>query len=144
VREYTETYYLPAAELQRQRSDNRAAVAADLVDWQRLLRERWPNLRFGQVSATTTNGLHHFQAELYLEQLDPAWIAVEVYANGVNGSAPLRQAAALAPGTRKPGVRMFEASIPAARPASDFTLRVIPKRKGVAVPLEAPEILWQR
>jgi starch phosphorylase len=32
----------------------------------------------------------------------------------------------------------------AARPATDYTVRLIPHRDGVAVPLEDAHILWQR
>jgi starch phosphorylase len=39
---------------------------------------------------------------------------------------------------------VYTAEVPAARPATDYTARVIPHRSGVAVPLEAVRILWQR
>jgi len=38
----------------------------------------------------------------------------------------------------------YTAAVPAARPASDYTPRVIPFKAGVLVPLEASQILWQR
>jgi starch phosphorylase len=38
----------------------------------------------------------------------------------------------------------YRAEVPAARPATDYTARLIPRHDGVAVPLEAPQILWQR
>jgi starch phosphorylase len=34
--------------------------------------------------------------------------------------------------------------MPATRPATDYTARVIPNKDGVAIPLEAAQILWQR
>jgi starch phosphorylase len=39
---------------------------------------------------------------------------------------------------------VFHATLPATRPASDYTARAIPHRSGVAVPLESARILWQR
>lgn len=36
------------------------------------------------------------------------------------------------------------ARVPATRPAADYTARVIPQYTGVAVPLDAGHILWQR
>ena len=39
---------------------------------------------------------------------------------------------------------VYRAAVPAARPATDYTARVIPHRDGVAVPLEDARILWQR
>jgi starch phosphorylase len=38
----------------------------------------------------------------------------------------------------------YHAEVPATRPATDYTARVIPHHDGVAVPLEAAHILWQR
>jgi starch phosphorylase len=38
----------------------------------------------------------------------------------------------------------YRASVPAARPVSDYTPRLIPHREGVAIPLEETHILWQR
>ncbi|MGD0441516.1 MAG: hypothetical protein ABSB52_12945, partial [Acidimicrobiales bacterium] len=39
---------------------------------------------------------------------------------------------------------IYRASVVAARPATDYTARVVPHFAGVAVPLEARTILWQR
>ena len=38
----------------------------------------------------------------------------------------------------------YSASVPATRPASDYTPRVVPFGTGAFVPLEANQILWQR
>ena len=37
----------------------------------------------------------------------------------------------------------YGAQVPATRPASDYTARIVPSRAGVAVPLEATYIVWQ-
>jgi starch phosphorylase len=39
---------------------------------------------------------------------------------------------------------VYHATVPAARPARDYTARVTPHSDGVAVPLEDARILWQR
>jgi starch phosphorylase len=39
---------------------------------------------------------------------------------------------------------IYSAQAPSIRSAADYTARVIPDRDGVAVPLEAARILWQR
>jgi hypothetical protein len=38
----------------------------------------------------------------------------------------------------------YRTQVPATRPAADYTARVIPHYDGVAVPLEAFQIQWQR
>jgi len=46
------------------------------------------------------------------------------------------------PGT--PDGCVYHATVPAVRPAKDYTVRVTPHYDGVAVPLEDSRILWQR
>jgi hypothetical protein len=38
----------------------------------------------------------------------------------------------------------YRARVPATRPATDYTVRLIPHYTGLAVPLETARILWQR
>jgi starch phosphorylase len=42
------------------------------------------------------------------------------------------------------GGYVYRAQVPASRPATDYTARLIPHFDGVAVPLEEAHILWQR
>jgi starch phosphorylase len=39
---------------------------------------------------------------------------------------------------------VYSATVSAVRPAADYTVRVVPMRAGLAVPLECNHILWQR
>jgi hypothetical protein len=39
---------------------------------------------------------------------------------------------------------LYQATIPASRPANNYTLRPIPHRSIGLVPLESAQILWQR
>jgi starch phosphorylase len=43
-----------------------------------------------------------------------------------------------------PGGYIYRATVPAGRQPAVYTARVIPRRAGVAVPLENSHILWQR
>jgi glycogen phosphorylase len=42
------------------------------------------------------------------------------------------------------GGGLYAAKVPAARQAGDYTPRIVPHQDGASVPLEAPQILWQR
>ena len=88
---------------------------------------------------------HIFEVEVYLNDLDPNAVRVELYADGVNGGAPMRQemqrVRQLAGGS---GGYVYGAAVPAARAPADYTARVIPRCEGVAIPLEDARILWQR
>ena len=70
---------------------------------------------------------------------------VELYADGINGGAPARQEMKrIGPWAGAPGGCLYSAAASAARPAEDYTVRVMPHCDGVSVPLEAARILWQR
>ena len=144
VREYTEKHYLPAAAAYRARAAERGAHAAALVRWQRELDEKWTALRIGEVRLFTQDGSHHVEAQLYLDDLDPDAVRVELYADGRAGNPPecraLQRAHALVGATHGYAYRL---DLPAERPSSDFTLRVVPAHAGAQVPLECSHILWE-
>jgi starch phosphorylase len=145
VREYTEQHYLPAAAAYRERAAKNGAIGAQMVDWQRELAQRWATLRFGNVTVATADAHHVIEVEVYLHDLDPQAVRVELYANGRDGGPPDRHAMACARHMDGPGHgTVYRTAIAVARPLADYTARVIPQRTGVAVPLEAAHILWQR
>jgi starch phosphorylase len=145
VREYTENHYLPAARAYRSRVTNKGVGAGHIVDWQRRLEQHWPNLHFGTVKVEAHDGQLIFNVQVCLHGLDPTSVRVELYANGINGNTPLRQEMTrLHPIADESGSHIYGATVSAARPATDYTARVIPYFEGVAIPLEEPRILWQR
>jgi hypothetical protein len=91
VREYTEQHYLPAAAAYRSRAANKGAMGRQMVDWQHSLEQKWATLRFGEVKVETKGKQHVFEVQVYLNDLDPKAVRVELYADGVNGGAPVRQ-----------------------------------------------------
>jgi starch phosphorylase len=144
VREYTEQHYLPAAAAYRERAANKGAVGRQEVDWQHSLEREWPALRFGKLKVETDGEQHVFEVQVYLNDLEPNAVRLEVCADGVNGDGPVRQEMArvrqLAGAS---GGYAYRTRVPATRPATDFTARVIPRCSGVAVPMEAARILWR-
>jgi glycogen phosphorylase len=145
VREYTEQHYLPAAGAYRLRTANKGAIGKQIVDWRHALDQKWPTLHFGEMKVETRGGQHLFNIQVFLNGLDPNAVRVELYADAVTGSAPVLQEMKC---ERQPasasGDRIFSAAVPASRPATDYTARVVPHFDGVAVPLEDARILWQR
>jgi len=145
VCEYTEQHYLPAASAYLERAADKGAIGVDMVSWRHALDQKWTALRFGEVKVETRGEQHVFEVQVYLDDLDPEAVWVELYANGVNGTAPERVEMKR---VRQPAGATnsyaYRAGVPAARPATDYTARLIPHRDGVAVPLEAARILWQR
>jgi starch phosphorylase len=145
VREYTEQHYLPAAAAYRERAANKGAVGRQVVDWQHTLEQKWPTLHFGEVKVETRGEQHVFEVQVILNDLDPKAVRVEVCADGVMGSAPVRQEMKrVRQLDGASGGYIYCAAVSAARPAADYTARVIPHCEGVAIPLEETRIRWQR
>jgi len=145
VREYTEQHYLPAAAAYRERAANKGAIGKRVVDWQHAVDRKWESLRFGDLRVETNKDHHVFEVEIFLNDLGKNAARVELYAAGINGGDPVRQEmkwARLLP--RASDGCVYHATVPAARPAGDYTARVTPHCDGVAVPLEDARILWQR
>jgi starch phosphorylase len=145
VREYTDRYYIPAAATYQERAANQGAMGERIVNWQHDLKQKWAHLRFGEVNVETVEGKHVFEIQVYLNGLDPDLVLVELYADGINGDGAIRQE--MARGRKLVGTKngyIYIAEAGATRPISDFAARVIPSCPGVAVPLEADQIFWQR
>jgi len=143
VREYTEQYYLPAATAYRTRAADRGALGAHLLGWQQDLARCWPDARFGAVRVETRRDRHEFTAEVWLGRLDANAVSIELFADATEGDGPVR--VAMKRGRRLDGGgREYRAAVPAARPAGDYTARLVPHHAAAVVPLEAGEILWQR
>ena len=144
-REYTEQHYLPAATAYRSRAADQGAIGGHIADWHHSLKQKWAALRFGEVKLESDGDNHVFEVEVYLADLDPKAVRVELCADSVMGTPPVRQEMKcirpLAGGT---GGSAYSAVVSATRPATDYTARVIPHYDGVSVPLEEARILWQR
>jgi starch phosphorylase len=145
VREYTESYYFPAAASYRRRAAKRGALGVDVLSWRQTLARHWHEVRFGEVRVTTEAGAHRFTVEVYLGGLDPEAVRVELFANPVAMEEPTRLTMTRGEKLEARGNAYFyNASVPASRSAGDYTPRLVPRHPEAKVPLEAGEILWQR
>ncbi len=145
VREYTEKHYLPAATAYRSRVADKGAISREMVNWQHRLEEKWNKLHFGEVKVETLGQQHVFEVHVCLGDLDPKAVRVQLYANGAMGSTPvLEEMKRVRQLADTSGGYVYSTTVSSARPAGDYTARVIPCCEGVAVPLEESRILWQR
>lgn len=143
VRQYTEEHYLSAAAAFRQRSDRGSLAGADLAAWRSELAKGWATLRFGSTSVEEQGNQHLFSVQVFLGEIDPDAVAVELYAEAGEGHD--RVAHSMRRGDRideTPNAFIFSASVPTGRPVADYTPRLVPRHSGAFVPLEAPFILW--
>ena len=145
VREYTEQHYLPAAAAYLQRAADNGKIGTDLLNWQHELEQKWKGLRFGEVKLASDKNKHVFEAQVYLDDLSPEAVRVELYADGISGATAekieMKQMQQLVGAVNG---YTYRAEVPATRPAADYTARILPHRPGVSAPLESARILWQR
>ncbi len=145
VGEYTERFYLPMATAYLHRAAANGKIGEAMTNWQRSLDQSWDPIRFGALNVETNGDRHIFEVQVYLDELDPDAVRVELYAASSMSGTPARQemqrARRLAGAV---GGYVYSAAVSATRPPADYTARVIPCRVGVAIPLEDARILWQR
>jgi len=145
VREYTQKYYLPAAAGYRKREASHGTLAQRILQWRKAVAEHWSKLHFGHVHCETIGDVHNFRVQVYLDELEPEAVSVELYAQPRNGEPPVRQS--MNRGDLLAGsvnAFSYKAEVPSSRPAGDYTPRIVPAFSDAQVPLEAKEILWQR
>lgn len=145
ARDYLEQIYLPAAVRHR----NRLAHAdADLTlpDWQQALDDHWHAIHLGEVQVQTSEHGYHFQAPVYLDELGPEFVQVQLYADPERADEPpevlvMERKAALTGAVQG---YVYEGLVTTERAASDYTVRVVPHHPQALVPLENQHILWQQ
>ena len=145
VREYVEKYYLPAAQAYCLRRSNQSQLGREISSWSESLSKSWPGVHFGAMTLRKEEDLYVFDVQLFLGELDPGSLQVQLYAESRDSEAPVRQEMTLVTAAKSPGgVALYRARASARRPATDYTPRVLPAHAQASVPLEAPQILWQR
>jgi len=98
-------------------------------------------MRFGSLATEQRSGHYIFQVLVCLNEPDPKAVQVGLYADPQNGDVPFRQPMQGGePLVGSTNAFMYLASIPAARPASDYTPRLVSYTPGASVPPEAPFI----
>src|SRR6266550_2462941 len=143
VREYVEQHYLSAASAYRERAAKQGALGTDLVTWQARLAQYWSSLRFGSATVDEKDGQYVFQVQVFVGELGPDAVSVELYAEAKDGHALTREPAARAEHlVGSAGGFGYTVRVPATRPVADYTPRLVPQHRGASVPLEAPLILW--
>jgi starch phosphorylase len=145
IREYTEDHYLPAAFGYRERAAGDSALGVTLLHWQREIDQHWCTVQFGPVRIETHDGQHFFRVEVSSGTLTPDQLQIELYADSVLGSKPTIEVMTVPDHQANSlSTYIYSAQVPDVRPASDYTVRIIPHHSNASVPLEAEQILWQR
>jgi starch phosphorylase len=144
MREYVQRAYLPASEAYQKREANNGEIARQLVQWKRKLVERWKGLRISDLRVTTEEGMWHFEAHVYLGELSPDDVQVQLFSEPEGeGHAFPAIMERKAPISGAVNGHLYAATVPANRPLDHYTPRIVPFHPDMIVPLEEMHIYWQ-
>lgn len=145
VRQYTEQYYLPAAKAYQQRTKDKGESAREIVLWKEGLKQHWWKLRFGEVKIELKQDQYIFEVRVYIDDLNPAAICVEIYADALEGKPLIRQQLQDVGSTEGDSkTHIYRGEVPVDRPCFHLTPRIVPKQLDMAIPLELDLITWQK
>ncbi len=102
-------------------------------------------MHLGSLRVENGDRYHTLQLPVYLGEIPPESVCVELYADASNGEGPTRyemQRDHQLVGAMNGYV--YKTQVPATRPVEEYTPRIIPRHPDATIPLEAPQILWQR
>jgi starch phosphorylase len=142
LKEYTEQYYIPAAQSYKKRSATNGEAGSQIMNRKQSLTENWESLHIGNVQIEEVEKGHHFRVQVFMKEHAKENVLVELYANGVNDAKAER--IKMEPETdNNTDEYFYQATVDKEKNATDFTVRIIPNYDGVSVPLEDNQIRWQ-
>ncbi|MDO8568868.1 MAG: alpha-glucan family phosphorylase [Dehalococcoidales bacterium] len=127
LREYVDNIYIPVTRQIRQRTSDNGKTAHDICAWQTAIERSWPDVRFGDLKVQAGENGWLFEVLVYLGDLKPEWVSVELYAEPVDGQDGVRLP--MTHGDRLPGemnAYVYRIEAPATRPSEHYTPRIIP------------------
>ena len=144
VREYVEKLYFPAAVAFQNRSAQGCEIGKKLHRWNKTLIQYWHDVHLSNLSVSTENNGWLFELQVYLGEISPDSVQVQIYADPVESDAVpvcvnMQQHASI-PGTANGYV--YKGKLNTTRPYSDFTPRVVPYNPDAWIPAENNLILW--
>jgi starch phosphorylase len=143
--DYVDKTYLPLAASLRQRLNNRCTEARGMHRWSQQLMAHWSSLHIGNPVMTKTENGMQFVVPVYLGEIAPITVQVEMFAEETGGSPPdivvLHRQDAI-PGSVNG--YLFTGSTTTSHLPEDYTARIVPRYPDVHLPIEMPLIAWQK
>jgi starch phosphorylase len=149
LHDYVRLAYGPAAAAFRKRTADGGRLAKELELLHAALAEHWEGIRFGDQRVTESSNDWHFEIQVYLGELDPDWVRVELYAESPGREAGHPEPIRLAMIRKGPVAgaingHLYTGDAPKSNPPEFYTPRVVPFHPEARIPLEENHILWGR
>ena len=159
LQEYTEQYYIPSCKRYERLSAADIAPAKALSAWKARIREHWSRIRLDRIrsdipSETQVGVANNIEANIYLGELAPEDVTVELYfgtvdANGEIIDPRIAEMESVgnedSPGDarREDGVYAFAKNLTCQSSGlHGFTIRIVPNHPEQVTPFETALILW--
>jgi len=152
VREYTERFYLPAAERQGRLTADGMALARSLAAWKERVRDQWSKVRVESVTADSLDDVQvnteiKAQAEVSLGALTPDDVSVELYVGLVDADGEITGARVIPMRPASDGdaghYRFEVSSVACCRSGlHGFTVRALPRHPDLIAPFLPGLIVW--
>ncbi|MFN2226108.1 MAG: alpha-glucan family phosphorylase [Anaerolineae bacterium] len=153
VRQYTELCYLPSAARGERLWAEEQRRAKALAAWKTGLGEQWGQIRIGRVWTERANGSDlkvgdqlQVQAEIYLGELKPTDVAVQLYYGPLDASNLIvngRALPTLIAQSKGKGKYIFAGAIPCRTSGQHgYALRILPAHEDLGGPFEMGLVLW--
>ena len=143
VSEYVEKLYLPAAAAFQHRTAQGGEVAKELHRWDQRLRQHWYEVHWGNLMVCEEKGGWTFEVQIYLGELSPDLVQLQVYADPLDEEAPvceIMQRLNSIPGTLNG--YLYRARLTTTRPYGEFTPRILAYHADACIPAENNLIQW--
>ena len=144
LREYVDKLYLASARHYRRRIAAGAKEAVQLNEWHDSLVKGWSKLRFGKREIHSEGDNQIINVTVYFDGIDVESVQVQLYADPQqhDDESEIYVMDMVEHTKETPKEYLFRTRIPAHRPSSDYTPRIVPCFQGAILPLEAANILW--
>jgi glycogen phosphorylase len=152
VQQYVTSSYLPANSRTRELAADSMHLARELASWRRKLQVSWPDIRIelvetdGRTEILSGSDLEA-RANVYLADLSPQDVSVELYLGPVDAEGQLRQAETIQMELDQPGVDNWytfsvTANVNTSSGRQGYTVRVVPKHQHLVTPFMPGCIHW--
>jgi starch phosphorylase len=150
VRDYTESYYLPASTTSRKLAAHGFAASRELAAWKQRVAAAWPAVAVRRVENGARERLlgarFTVRAVVELGELDPGEVEVQVAYGRVDDAdelAAVELATLKQNGQRSEDGWVFEGEVPLATPgAFGYTVRVVPRHARLVTASELGLVAW--
>ncbi len=151
VLEYTDQYYVSASRRHNELSSEDMKGAKELAEWRQKIMTNWDQIRIHRVHVQNGKpvpvlGSLRIEADIFLNELDPEDVDVEIYCGPLNLRDDFTQRNTKqmkAVGSDGNGNHHFQGEIPCGETGKyGFTIRVLPSSQKLEAPYTAGLVIW--